>query len=340
MRYLLVLIFVSLTTAASAPALGLVAPLGRIDNARFVQATEELQAVAIDIDVVQLSMEEGISQWQVNTEVRFRNVSSEATTVEIGVLDRTNSSDTTVVYVDGNRVETDGFQPRQDPAYLDHTYDHARLLPLRFALGEEHVVRATVYYEGTVDVMGRTFLELPTHALGLFSGNVTAGRMQLALVGRAIGLQSTLSDAIVYDEPTNEVSWTLRDWSPQIPFRASFSTPWSALLLVAEVEACPNPWEIVRTVSRGHMTGLRTHLSVFDDATLMFCANLPEILHGRPFESERTLAQLAGMTLDRYIPSAGPLAVYRLNPAWDVASLSEAEGIYSRSLRSVLEQRD
>lgn len=338
---LIAALLASLAMLASAPAHAVFGPLVSLDRARFVAATEEVQVVSVSIDVDQQpSQQGGATQWWVDAEVRLRNVSAGPITTEVAVLDDPARTDDTMVFVDGVGVATDAMAPRQDPAFPEHTYAHVRAVPLRFELGQERVVRASFWATGSVDAMGRTYVEIPTHALGLFASNIAFGHLRVGLRDRPIGLQATLSDPVAYDSPMDEVRWTLRDWSPTIPFRAAFSTPWTALLLVAEVEACPPPWDVVRSTTNGNMSALRSQLDEYDDGTLHFCANLPEVLHGRPFTSERTLESLGAMTLDRYVPGSASLPLYRPNPAWDSATLTEAEGIYSRALRSILDTRE
>lgn len=339
MRLIPCLALAACLSSLAAPARAFIAPMVPVEDAMFVRGDERLQLVAIDIEIAQLGVESGASQWLVDLEARFRNVSAEAINVDLAILDEAVTTGQTQVWIDGERAARSPLTPRQDPGFVAHTYEHVQHVATTIEHNTEQVVRATFQVSGTIDAVGRTFIELPTHALGLFAEDITFGHLRVTAVERMVGPQSTLSEPVVYDAPLNEVTWTLRDWAPMIPFRMSYSTPWAALLLVAEVEACPGPWEIVRMTSRGEMANLRRMLNDVDDATLTFCANLPEILHGREFTSERTRTQLQGMTLDRYVPSAGPVPVYRPNPTYSEAQLSDAEGIYARTLRQTLAAR-
>jgi hypothetical protein len=80
-------------------------------------------------------------------------------------------------------------------------------------------------------------------------------------------------------------------------------------------------------------------LDPFDDATLRFCASLPEVLRGKVYESSRTVEQLSAMTLERYVPGGGATPLYVPDEAYDEAAMTEAEAIYLRSLRAALDAR-
>ena len=75
--------------------------------------------------------------------------------------------------------------------------------------------------------------------------------------------------------------------------------------------------------------------AAYDDATLRFCARLPEIIHGAPFEPGPITSQLVEISMSRYLPSlAHESPLYRPNTAWSMDLLSEVEGLYRSALRS------
>lgn len=335
-RLLAATVVAAAALAVAVPALALIAPLAPVDASRFIARSESLVVESIYIDVAPDGADDG---WWVDAELTLRNMDVVDVVAELAILDEAATTDATLVFVDGASVGTDVVAPRQDPSIPEHTYAHARRLRVNMPLGSEITVRVHMFRTGGMDALGRSYLELPTNALGLFADNIEAGRIRMEVDGRAIGLQATIAGGVTYDAPLNDASWPLRDWAPRVPFRVSWASPWSALLVVAEVEACPEPWQVVRSMTQGQVEALRSHLGVFDDDTLGFCANLPEVLHGRPFNSERTREQLAAMTLDRYVPGSDPVPLYVSNPDFDESLLSDAEAIYARALRTVLAQR-
>lgn len=322
---------------APAGAAAFVVPLAPVDEVVFVSRIDDLQIVSAFVDIEPAIRDQG---WRVDVELVVRNVGVVDYSGQIGVLDEVGTTDATLVYVDGELTRSEAISPRQDPAIPEHTYSHVRAVRLAIPLGGEVPLRLRMHRSGGVDGYGRSFIELPTHALGLFADAVGAGRIRMRIGQRAIGLLSTIDATSVYDAPLNDATWTLRDWNPRVPFRVSWANSWAALLLVAEIEACPEPWRVVRSTTDGELDGLRRYVRAFDDPTLRFCANLPEVLHGRPFGSDRTRSQLAAMTLDRYIPGSDPVPLYVPNPGWSEALLSDAEAIYSRALRTMLSERN
>ena len=325
---------------AAAPADAFVAPLSAMDQTYFVSTTPDFRVDMVDVHITQADGAPSSSEWIVDAEIAVRRVTVSESPASLAILDDEAFTDQTIAYVDGTRTETETIVVRQDPATPEHTYTRARHLLVPVAADRATTVRVQMRTSGTIDALGQVFIELPTHALGLFEGTITAGTMRLEFLGRPLGFQTTLSGGISYDDPIGEVTWRLRDWSPRIPFRSSFLTSWSALLLIAEIEGCPDPWRVVRAVTGGEVDDLRGYVGAHDDPTLEFCGNLPEILHGRWFSSESTRQQLQTMTLDRYVTEAQPVSLYAPNMNYDEAQLGDAEAIYSRALRSVLSTRE
>ena len=333
-------LFIALALSfATSTTHALVAPMRALDQTWFVGTSADFRVDMVDVRVSQVEGAPSSSEWLIDAELSVRRVTVSDGPAELAIVDNEAFTDATVAYIDGVLTETGAIVLRQDPANPEHTYLRARRLTVDVAADRATIVRVQMRASGTIDTLGQVFLELPTHALGLFEGTVTAGVMRLEFLGRPHGFQTTLTGGVSYDDPVSEVSWRLREWSPRIPFRASFLTSWSALLLIAEVEGCPDPWRVVRAVTGGDVDELRNYVGGHDDPTLEFCGNLPEILHGRWFASEQTRTQLAGMTLDRYVPEAQPVSLYAPNHRFDEALLGDAEAIYARSLRTVLSER-
>lgn len=310
-----------------------------MDDTYFLTQSVDWRVDMVDLHIVQEPGAPSNAEWILDAELSIRHAGLAEGPAPVVILDDEAFTAETVAYVNGEPVTTTEIVLRQDPAMPEHTYPRGRLLRVPVEEGVATIVRVRMRTLGTIDALGQIFVELPTHAMGLFEGVITGGTMRLEFLSRPLGFQATLVGGISYDDPISEVTWRLRDWAPRIPFRTSFLTSWSALLLVAEVEGCPDPWRIVRAVTGGDVAALRTYTSPYDDSTLEFCGNLPEILHGRWFDSDRTREELAGMTLDRYVVGAQTVSLYQPNSRFVEGQLGDAEAIYSRSLRSVLSGR-
>ena len=327
------------STLVASTAFALVAPLRSLDQTWFVGESVDFRVDMVDLSISQEEGAPSSSVWLIDAEISVRRVTLSDAPAQVAVLDNEEFSDETTIHVDGAIAESEEIVLRQDPATPEHTYSRARRVVVDVAEDRATVIRVQMRASGTIDSLGQVFVEFPTHALGLFEGTVTAGSMRVRFLGRPLGFQTTLTGGVLYDHPVSEVTWRLREWTPRIPFRTSFLTSWSALLLVAEVEGCPDPWRVVRAITGGDIADLRDYIDGHDDPTLEFCGNLPEILHGRWFASEQTRSQLAAMTLDRYIPDAQPSSLYTPNHRYNEDQLGDAEAIYARSLRTVLSER-
>ncbi len=339
MRLTLQLLTALLCAVFATSASAFVAPVTSMDDTYFLTQSVDWRVDMVDLHIVQEPGAPSNAEWILDAELSIRHASLAEGPAPVVILDDEAFTDETVAYVNGEPIDSEEIVLRQDPAMPEHTYPRARLIRVPVQEGAATIVRVRMRTRGTIDSLGQIFVELPTHAMGLFEGEITGGTMRVEFLGRPLGFQATLVGGVAYDDPISEVTWRLRDWAPRIPFRTSFLTPWSALLLVAEVESCPDPWRVVRAVTGGDVDALRTYANHYDDPTLEFCGNLPEILHGRWFDSDRTREQLAGMTLDRYVAGAQPVSLYQPNAHFSSAQLGDAEAIYARSLRSVLSAR-
>ncbi|MCB9507877.1 MAG: hypothetical protein H6698_06105 [Myxococcales bacterium] len=333
---------VGIAALVASPAAGraMVAPLATIGGESFAARTPGLLIDTVRIELTQLPADvagggPSAPRWVVDTELVVRNGTADAAAFALAAL--ADGEDGAEVWVDGVPVETEETVIRQDPALPEHTYSRGQRLELLLPRGGAAVVRVRAGARGGVDALGQSWVELPTHALGLFGSAVQAGTLTMQPLSRPVALQTTIAGATTYDEPSPLVTWRLREWSPRVPFRATYLTPWSALLLVAEVEDCPDPWEVLRAATAGGDRWDAWAQQGVDASTLQFCGNLPDVLHGRPFGSDATRAQLAALTLDRYVADAPAVPLYSPNVAFDAASLTEAEALYARLLRMLAE---
>ena len=138
----------------------------------------------------------------------------------------------------------------------------------------------------------------------------------------------------LYDEPVNRLSWYIRDWESTQALQWAYLPAWSALVRVADVESCPAPWTVMEHMMSGDVNAVGSYVSGFDPDTLNFCAALPLMIHGYPFESESVREQFASVSLARYInASESRGSIYRVNPEFDADMLSDVEAIYRRTLR-------
>ncbi len=316
------------------PASANLLPIAELEGRWFPVETDGVQLVAAIVDAEQQPGHSGGTEWWVDIELLVRNNRDADVRVPFAIPVDPAFTDDWEVSVRGVPVSLRELTLGHDPDLRSHVYQLARRIDVDFGPLEEVTVRISGRAAGTIDSLGRVFLELPTHALGLFAANVSSGRIAVDWSQRPLGLQATIDGGTVYDEPAMRTTWHLSDWAPAIPFRASTLPPWSALQLVAAVEECPDPWRIVRDVAGGNLENLRAQLGPLDQASREFCGRLPGILHGETFESEAVRAQLSEMTLGRYLGSQDRDPIYLPNPSFHVASLTEAEGIYARALAS------
>lgn len=320
---------VLLTLVAPAPADAVVAPVQRVDGHWFPVETAELQVELAAIALVETRSAESVRRWEVDAELWIRNVGLDAERFDLAAV----AGDVVGLWVDGSPVDPETVDIRQDPNLVDATFGAGALIPITLPPESTVVVHVRSVLDGRTDAYGRPFVIVPTHALGLFEGTVRGGRLEAWLLERPYGLRSTLQPATVYDEPTNRVSWPLRMWEAALPFQLAYLPPWSALLAMAEVERCPDPWEVMRTMSAGDIEGIQRLLAAFDDAALGFCAHLPLVAHGHVFQSERVRSQLGDVGLDRYVPDADAGArAYVPNPAFEESMLNDGERIYRNAL--------
>lgn len=280
------------------------------------------------------------NQWLVELDLVVRNHQDAARTVPVAFAPGADFVDATDVWFDGQPLATMTGDVGHDPALPDHLVRH----PVRANLALEplsvHTVRLVTGLTGQRDAYGQTFLRMPLHLLSLFDETMPYVGITVRLDDRAIALQSTVRNPVVYDAPDAMLQWFVRNAELTLPFEVSWLDPWSALMLVAETEACPAPWDVVQAVSRGDLVGLEFELQDIGDDTLSFCAGLPGVLRGGPIANADAAAQLASIDMRRYLPGdaeRGPL--YVPNPAHDADQLTDPERLYANTLRTIAEAR-
>ena len=308
-----------------------IAPIAEAGGHAFVGPGEGIQAIAVQ----SVLRQPATGAWEVDVEVWLRNARPVDVVTPLAVVLPVAS-----VFVNGHPIDAAPLTLRQDPAQPEHTYRSAARFEVSMPAESVHTIRVVAPLRPTIDAMGQAFIELPTQALALFEDAIHGGVMVATFRERPIGVQTTIPGATVYDEPENRMTWQLREWEPTMPFRLSYLPPWSALLLVADIEACPAPWPIVRAMSSGDVSGVRAMIGTHDARALSFCANLPLVLHGFVFESERVREELSRIPLNRYLP--GPAVtgmLYRENPRFASDGLSDAESIYRNTLLRFAEDR-
>ena len=340
MRHVCLLVLLG-SLLAAAPAAALVVPAHDLDGTLFPHEIEHIQIVGADIRVDHLPSDavEGVGQrWEVTAELRVRNHQDATTIVPLIVLDDADLTDQTRVFVDGVAIQTTAIDPGYDPAHRELVYEHGRHFDLAMAPFALMAVRVTMVIQPEVDSVGQVFLRLPTDAFALFDGPVPTAFLDVELDQRAIGLQASLTGYTLYDEPENRLVWFVLDWTPSRPLEIAYVPAWSALLLVATVEACPEPWAVVQHMTTGDIAALRTLLDGVDTGTLEFCAALPLMIHGYRFDSSRVREQFGAVALERYLPGERPgESIYRENPAFTEEMLGEIEAIYRRTLAQFAE---
>ena len=314
------------------------APLHSVDTTHFIAPNEAAQIVRANIRAERqpnVDAEGPDDGWLVTAEIAIRNHSHEDITVPVAVTDSAEFEERTVVYVNGVSVELEVIDPGFDPAHPEVVVDHAQRFELSLPSQALVFVRTEFVVQAVTDDAGQVFLSLPTNYLGMWEAPIEAAFIEVALNDRGVGIQTTLSGYTLYDEPLNRLSWYSMDWVPTRPREVAFMPAWSALLRVAQVESCPEPWVVVEHISAGNMDDLNQYLAGYDPDSLQFCAALPLMVHGYVFESDNVRRQFGEIPLSRYLGSdVDRGSIYRENPAFDSDMLTAVEAIYRRTLRS------
>ena len=327
----------------SASALAFITPLRTQEGRYFIDEGSHWQIAVARIDLVPyfdvMAPQAEVSSWVMDAELWLRNTKGETQSVELGVADTPAHTDSTELWLDGQRVETRLTPIQHDP----NTGDRHRASVRRFTVSVPNAGRVVIGVRMRVDARrddsGQWILELPTHMLANLAPKVLQAFIRVDMGSRPIGLTSTLSGFTLYDYPMNRVSWFALDWQPRIPLQIVWLESWNLLLKVADIEECPSPWDVVRHVSRGDMAAVRSTTSRFDASTLRFCAALPLVIHGYVFPSERVRDQFAQIPLRRYLGvSAERGMLYHANPAFQPDALPQLEKIYWSTLTNLADE--
>jgi len=325
-----------LVACAASSASAVLLPVRTVDEFRFPDRAPDLHLMHVHMLVSRVNGGTNgahRASWYVEADFVVANRSSSEITVPIALVGAIEGAEWSTIFVDGARIGSDQVRMRQDPARGDLVFPHGVAFQLTVPAEGYVTVRTQFYAPTTVDTYGRLFLELPTHVLAEWGSVVERGRIEVYTAERPMAMASTLTGGITYDEPEGMITWYLRDWRPSIPFRMSYLPTWSMLMTVTNVEACPDPWTVVRYFAQGDMSSAQDYIAVYDPGTLEFCASLPLVVHGYGFDDVEVRRQFGAIPLSRYVATADSDArLYTLNPHFQEAMLPDSEAIYRRAL--------
>jgi hypothetical protein len=321
----------------------LVAPLAETEGRFFPTRIAEVQVLSASVYAEPLPTradDASAPRWLVELDLVVRNHQDATRVVPLAFAPDQEFVDATRVWFDGDVVATTSDSVGHDPALPDHLIRHPLRATVELQPLTVHTIRVVTGVRSQRDTYGQTFLRLPLHLLSLFDESLPYLGVTMRLDDRALALQSTVRHPVVYDAPDSMLQWFVRNSELALPFEVSWIDPWSALIIVAETEACPGPWDVVRAMSTGDIVGLEHELRDVGDDTLAFCAGLPAVLRGAPIANAEAADQLASIDMRRYLPGdteRGPL--YRSNDGWDEDQLTDPERLYRNALRTLAESR-
>jgi hypothetical protein len=314
-------------------------PLRAMDDSWFPGSTAGVEVTALRMDVspaLEARNTGNPDAWSWDLELRLHCIAIEAQVVPLAVVS-TGVDSTAEVWIDGRPANASIVPVRRDPALPEMIFDDGALVQLACNPGDFVTIRIRVLAEARVDSYGQHFLDAPLHTLGQFAGTIDTVWLNIQLRERPMALQSTITNPVWYEEPHPSLSWYMRSWEPSIPFQMSWLSPWTTLQMVTGVESCPDPWQVVQQMSAGNVGAIRSYLAGFDEGTLSFCGMLPSVIHGAPFSSGASRAQLEAISMRRYLPTlAHDVPLYRENPAWNESMLSDVERMYARALQDAM----
>lgn len=327
----------SLTVASAASAFLL--PLRAMDDAWFPGSTAGVEVTALRMDASpapEARNSGNLDAWSWDLELRLHCIAIDAQVVPLAVVS-TRPNATTEVWINGRPANPSTVAVRRDPALPEMVFDDGALIQLACNPGDFVTIRVRVVAEARVDSYGQHFLDAPLHTLAQFAGTIDTAWMNIQLPERPMALQSTITNPVWYEEPHPSLSWYMRSWEPSIPFQMSWLSPWTTLQMVAGVESCPDPWQVVQQMSAGNIGAIRSYLAGFDEGTLSFCGMLPSVIHGAPLVSGTSRAQLEAISMRRYLPTlAHDVPLYRENSVWNESMLSDVERMYARALQDAM----
>lgn len=348
MRRTLSLLCCTIITAAllcSTQAAAFVAPLQTDGEHFYLHSTDRWHIAVANIRLTPrfepTNPDKVLHSWTAEAELWLRNVSIDKQSLILGVADDKNHTGKTQVFLDGERVNTAATKIEYEKAKSDIHQPTMR----RFSVSAKHGGRVVLKIRMVVDAKrgddGQYTLKLPTNLLSLLSKKIQHSFVDITLDARPIGMTTTLGGHTFYDAPENKITWFALDWQPSVPLKVAWLESWALLTRIAEVEACPKPWNVVRHVSQSDLKSLETMLSSHDTQTLRFCSSLPLVLHGYVFSSSRVRQQFSEVLLRRYVgKEAGDKSVYRENPSFERNDLPHAEYLYWSTLAAAAKERE
>lgn len=333
-----------LTLVHSGSAFAFIAPLKNEDGRYFIDDGKHWQIAVARVDLDPLfdvmNPSPTPTSWIMDAEIWLRNVAGETQAIELGIADSPAYTDTTELWLDGQRVETRLTPIQYSPARGIFNRQSVRRFSINVPNAGRVVIGVKMRVDARRDESGQWILELPTHMLSQLTPKVLQTFMRIDLGARPVGLTSTLSGFTLYDHPLYRLSWFALDWQPRIPLQVVWLESWNLLLKVAEIEQCPAPWDIVRQMSRGDLQAVRSTTMQVDTQTLRFCASLPLVIHGWVFPSERVRDQFAQIPLRRYLGvNAERGLLYRPSSTFQIEDLPQLERIYWSTLNQLAEER-
>lgn len=331
-----------LAFAGSADAF--VMPVERVDDTVFPHRVENVQVVALRIEArpTPSGSVGGVAgyEWELDVEVWLRNLEDTDRSVSLAWFVSEDSRPRSSYFVGGSPAGARVTTIRRDPARSSirgGAYPVSEVdLPARTIVP----LRLRTFVEATRDNLGQTTFSIPAEIFQLYEGSIGSTVISLILPERPIGLVASLQSYVFYDEPENRLSWFSIDWAPEQNLDIAWLGAWPALLLVAEVEECPQPWRVVQGMMSGHVSAVNNYLDGFDEQTLDFCKSLPLVTHGFVFRSEMVRERLTELSVNRYVGGRTDRgSLYRENPAFNEEDLTEPERVYRRALSQNGESR-
>lgn len=323
--------------AAMESAEAFVLPVERVDDTVFPHRVENVQVVALRIEArpTPSGSVGGVAgyEWQLDVEVWLRNLENTDRSVDLAWYVSESARSRSSYFVGGNPVAAELMNIRRDPARSAVRGGEYPVSEVNLPAREIVPMRLRTFVEATRDNLGQTTFSIPSQVFQLYEGPIGSTVISLVLPERPIGLVASLQSYSFYDEPENRLSWFSIDWAPEQNLDVAWLGAWPALLLVAEIEECPQPWRVVQGMMSGHTRAVTAYLDGFDEPTLDFCKSLPLVTHGFVFRSEIVRERLSALSVNRYVGGRTDRgSLYRENPAFTEEDLTEPERVYRAAL--------
>ena len=321
---------------AAGPAEALVWPLRVVEGEPFAVETEGIQLVALSLELTPASatpLPDEEQGWILDMELLLRNRRGDARVQPLFLPDDA-ALRMEGLWVEGEVVAGDALRLRYDPRLPQVEARDGRRVTLAFA--DQQLRSLRVRWRASVQrsPLGELYVSVPWESLGsFFEDPIDTLTLRVEFGERVLGFQSSLSGHRFFEGQRNSARWFVRTFRPQRPWQLRWIGAWPALLLAAEVEACPMPWEVMRRLSTDGPRALDTWLRERDPDTLRFCASLPLVVRGHVFSSDQTRRALGAIPMERYLgPPQGRGPLYRPDPGFTREGLSEVERLYNSFL--------